>query len=255
MINNHSATAEIYLYGAHITSFKPKGEHDLLWLSEDVKFIVGKSIRGGVPLCWPWFGPHLSDSSKGPHGFARHLPWTLVSIESSSDKTVVNFELTSDEQTLGLWNHHFKATVKITVSQSLTVEFTTENLGDTDMSISEALHTYFNIGSVDQVQIEGLDQVVYLDKVAGQEGEKVQAGDIDITSETDRVYINTNDTCLIKDSALNRTIEVSKTGGMSTVVWNPWIDKAASMPDVANDGYKTMVCVETANAFDNIVTV
>ena len=255
-IANKHAQSSIALQGAHIMTFQPAGEQPVIWLSPAAKLAPGKSIRGGAPVCWPWFGAHASESSFAGHGFARTVPWQVVTSEALPDgSTRITFELPPSSIPVAQWPHACRARNIVTVGKSLTVELVTENTGKTAFEIGEALHTYFSISDVDNTRITGLEGCTYLDKV-GVAQSRTQQGAIQITSEVDRIYIDTEADCLIEDRGLNRRIRIAKSGSRSTVVWNPWMEKAAKMGDFGSDtGYRGMVCVESANAAENVVSV
>ena len=255
-INNKHAQSDIALQGAHVMTFQPKGEQPLIWLSPAAKLVPGKSIRGGIPICWPWFGAHATDSSFPGHGFARTVSWAVISSQALADgSTRIIFELPQSSIPHAQWPHACRARLVATVGKTLTVELTTENTGDAAFEIGEALHTYFAISDVDDMSIAGLEGCAYLDKV-GVAQSRTQQGAIKITSEVDRIYLDTEADCLIEDRGWNRRIRIAKNGSRSTVVWNPWIEKSAKMGDFGSDtGYRGMLCVESANAASNVVTV
>lgn len=255
-ISNTHAQAAIALQGAHVMTFQPKGAQPVIWLSPAAKLAPGKSIRGGVPVCWPWFGAHATDSSFPAHGFARAVPWQMAESEALPDgSTRITFELPQGSIPPAQWPHACRVRNIVTVGRSLTVELVTGNTGGAAFEIGEALHTYFAISDVDKVRISGLDGCAYLDKVGDWQC-KTQQGDVTITSEVDRLYVNTETDCLIEDRSLQRRIRIAKSGSRSTVVWNPWIEKAAKMGDFGSDtGYRGMLCVESANAAENVVSV
>lgn len=255
-IANAHAQAAIALQGAHVMTFQPNGAQPVIWLSPAAKLAPGKSIRGGVPVCWPWFGAHATDSSFPAHGFARTVPWQVAESAALPDgSTRITFELPQSSIPSAQWPHACRVRNIVTVGQKLTVELVTENTGSTAFEIGEALHTYFAISDVDKVRIAGLEGYAYLDKV-GDWQRKTQQGDITITSEVDRLYVNTETDCLIEDRGMQRRIRIAKSGSRSTVVWNPWVEKAAKMGDFGSDtGYRGMLCVESANAAENVVSV
>lgn len=247
-IHNQHASAEIHLYAAHITHFQPHGQEPILWLSKQAIYREGKALRGGIPIIWPWFGPHPTDQTLPQHGFGRNRFWQIAQTKQHDDgSTVVQLVLTDSEETHSVWPHRFRLTLTITVGRALEVTLEMHHQEDKPVDITAALHTYFTVADINQVTIEGLDSTPYLDKTTGYT-QKTQTGEITITAETDRVYVPTTADCLIKDHTLQRTIRVSKAGSQSTVVWNPWQEKAQGMGDFPDDGYKTMVCVETTNA-------
>ena len=255
-ITNAHAQSSIALQGAHIMTFQPKGEQPVIWLSPAAKLVQGKSIRGGVPVCWPWFGAHASEPTFPGHGFARTVPWQVVASKALPDgSTCITFELPQSYIPAAQWPHACRVRLVATVGKTLTVELITENTGNTAFEIGEALHAYFTICDVDSMRITGLEGCTYLDKV-GVAQSRAQQDAIQITSEVDRIYIDTETDCLIEDRGFKRRIRIAKKGSRSTVVWNPWIEKSAKMGDFGNDtGYRGMVCVESANAAGNVVTV
>jgi len=255
-IDNALGTAYLCLQGAHVTTFRPKDQAEpVVWLSDYAKFAVGKSIRGGVPVCWPWFGPHATETGFPGHGFARTVMWDVTGTAAlASGETEITLALVETEQTRAQWPHPTRVELKVAVGQSLKMTLSTSNLGDSEIRIGEALHTYFQIGDIAEIKLLGLDGCEYLDKVGGS-NRRTQSGDVSFTGEVDRVYLNTEATCVIEDSRLQRRISVAKSGSRSTVVWTPWREKADKMGDFGVDGWRRMVCVESANALDNVVVV
>jgi glucose-6-phosphate 1-epimerase len=256
-IRNMQASASLCLQGAHLMTWKPGNQSvPVIWLSRDAKLAAGKSIRGGAPVCWPWFGPHASESGFPGHGYARTVPWQVV--ESGTEingATRLTLRLVDSEKTRAQWPHVCTLNLTVIVGDELRMEMTTENTGASDFEIGEAMHTYFQIGDIGAVRVKGLENCEYWDKVGGSELRK-QDGAISFSGETDRVYINTGSECVIEDIKLKRRIHVSKSGSLSTVVWTPWTDKANKMGDMGQpDGWREMVCVETANALDNVFKV
>ena len=256
-INNALGSASLCLQGAHLMTWQPKSQAvPVVWLSRDAKLAAGKSIRGGVPVCWPWFGAHASETSFSGHGFARTVPWRVI--ESGTEPngaTRLTLRLVPNENTRMQWTDECNLDLTVIVGETLRMEMTTENTGANDFEIGEALHTYFQIGDIGQVSVTGLAGCEYWDKVGGSNLRK-QEGAISFPGETDRVYINTADECVIHDDKLNRRIHIAKSGSMSTVIWTPWVEKANKMGDMGQpDGWREMVCVESVNAIDNVVTV
>lgn len=256
-IDNAQATASLCLQGAHLMSWRPKSQAvPVVWLSRDAKLAAGKSIRGGAPVCWPWFGPHAAEASYPGHGYARTVPWRMV--ESGSEPngaTRLTLRLVESEKTRAQWPHECTLDLTVIAGETLRMELTTENTGATDFVIGEALHTYLQIGDIGAVRVTGLDGCDYWDKAGGSTLRK-QSGAISFSGETDRVYINTAAECVIEDGKLKRHIHVSKSGSLSTVVWTPWVEKAGKMGDMGQpDGWREMVCVESVNAIENAVKV
>jgi glucose-6-phosphate 1-epimerase len=256
-IENPHASAKIALQGAHVMEWQPHhSEEPVLWLSDQARFVRGRSIRGGVPVCWPWFGAHATDESLCPHGFARVAQWKIVDTVIDPDgATRIIMQLIETQQLGKQWPHHCEVTLTVIVGSALRMQLTTTNTGTAPFVLGEALHTYFHVSDIEVIKISGLDNTQYQDKVEGY-AVKQQQGDIRFTEETDRVYINTESTCVIEDPGLRRRITVQKSGSKSTVVWNPWGQKAAEIGDLgSHSGWRHMVCVESANATDNVVTV
>jgi D-hexose-6-phosphate mutarotase len=255
VVRNPHASAAIAMQGAHLMSFQPEGREPLIWLSPEAKQATGKSIRGGVPVCWPWFGAHADDASLPAHGFARTVPWRLNQIQQlPNGATRLEFELNQTTAGHAPWSACCTVRNIITIGKSLQHELITTNLSANPMEISEALHTYFLVGDVRKVTVNGLEGCHYLDKVRGFQHD-TQQGPLRFHGEVDRIYLNTPATTEIRDPQLKRRIVIRSRGSRSTVVWNPWIEKAAQMGDLGPDGYLNMLCVETANAAEDTVTL
>jgi len=247
-ICNRHARARIFLQGAHVLSFRPVGEGEVLWSSVRSQFSPGKPIRGGIPICFPWFGAGSSPAHPA-HGFARTTSFECVRAEDSADgATHLRFRLVDSEATRALWPHPFAASVDITVGATLVIAFTIANTGDAPFSFEEALHTYFDVADARRVSVAGLEDAPFLDKVAGGATPTSAPGPIRFEAETDRVYNATTASTRIDDPDLVRSIVIEKEASNSTVVWNPWVAKAARMPDFGDDEWPGMVCVESANA-------
>ncbi|PIU17203.1 MAG: D-hexose-6-phosphate mutarotase [Gallionellales bacterium CG_4_9_14_0_8_um_filter_59_50] len=254
-VANQHALANIALQGAHVATFQPRGEEPVIWLSPLAKFAPGKSIRGGVPICWPWFGPHQTDSKLPGHGFARTVPWELLDTKALEDgSTFLRFGLIENDTTRAQWPHPSTAQLEVTVGKALRVELVTANTGSAPFELGEALHTYLQISDVGNMTIRGLEGCEYIDKV-GATTRRTQQDGIVIESEVDRVYVNTAADCVIEDKGLKRAIRIHKEGSRSTVVWNPWTEKAEKMGDFGPKLHRDMVCVESGNAMENAVTV
>lgn len=256
-INNPAGSASLCLQGAHLMSWQPVSQAvPVIWLSRDARLAAGKSIRGGAPVCWPWFGAHATESGFPGHGFARTVPWRVI--ESGTEPggaTRLTLRLVASDKTRMQWPHDCNLDLTVIVGETLRMEMSTENTGATDFVIGEALHTYFQIGDISLVRVSGLEGSEYWDKVGGS-NLRCQEGAISFAGEVDRVYINTGATCVIHDDKLRRRIHIAKSGSLSTVVWTPWVEKAARMGDMGQpEGWREMVCVESVNAIDNVVTV
>lgn len=254
-VSNIHAESTIALQGAHVMTYRPHGQEPVLWLSGYGKFAQGKSIRGGVPICWPWFGPHAEDPKLPGHGFARTVMWEITETRVLPDgASFLRFGLIQTEATRAQWPHPSSVELLVTVGATLKVELATRNLGEKAFQLGEAFHTYFHISDVAKTEIRGLEGCAYLDKVDNF-ARKQQQGVVQIESEVDRVYLDTEADILIEDRGLNRCIRVAREGSRSAVIWNPWIEKADKMGDFGPEGHRGMVCVESANAVDNVISL
>lgn len=254
-IDNKAASAQIFLHGAHITSFIPHGQEPILFLSALSQYEPGKAIRGGIPISWPWFADHPTDSSKPAHGFARTSLWEVRGTKIISEaETEVTLGLSDNESTREMWNYAFDLEFTVSFGRELKSRLTITNSDNQDFTITSAFHSYYNIGNVNDIAISGLEGFNYIDKVDNF-AKKIQEGPIRITSETDRIYLDTTCNCLIKDSVLKRKIRIHKSGSNSTVIWNPWIEKSHQMKDLRDQNYLNFVCVETTNAGEDIITI
>ncbi len=255
VVNNAHASASVAMQGAHLMSFQPKGEQPLIWTSTEAKLAAGKSIRGGVPVCWPWFGPHESEKNLPAHGFARTVPWRLNQVHTlPGGETRLEFELLSSPLTRSQWPQPCMVRNIITIGKSLRHELVTTNLDSEPMVIGEALHSYFQVGDLRKVSVNGLQGCDYLDKV-NDFARTWQTGPVRFAGEVDRIYLNTPASCEIRDPVLQRRIVIRASGSRSTVVWNPWNEKAAQMGDLGAEGYLKMLCVETANAAEETLSL
>jgi D-hexose-6-phosphate mutarotase len=254
-IRNAYATAAVSLYGAQVLAFQPHGQEPVLWASAHNSYRPGKAVRAGIPICWPWFGPHPSDSAKPAHGFARTALWSVLSAAALADgATQIRLRLADEDINNALRPHAFELRMVVTVGADLKAELIVRNPGPTAYTYSGALHSYFTVSDIAAISIHGLDGCTYIDQIDGEQ-RKIQHGPITFASEIDRIYLNTTETCAIKDPGLDRRITIAKSGSHSTVVWNPWVEKAGRLADMGADEYHGMVCVETANAGGDSITV
>ncbi len=254
-ISNAHASASIALQGAHLMTYQPHGENPVIWLSKYAKFAAGKSIRGGVPICWPWFGPHATDAKLPGHGFARTVMWDVLESKAMQDgSTFISFGLIETDASRAQWPSPCTVKIEISIGKTLLMDLVTHNSGKQSFVLGEALHTYFHISDVAQMTIRGLEGCTYLDKV-GEPATRTQKDGIVIESEVDRVYIDTTADCVIEDRGLKRAIRITKQNSHTTVVWNPWTEKADKMGDFGQEGHRGMVCVESANAVGNVVKI
>jgi len=254
-IKNLQGSAIVALQGAHVMAFQPQGESPVLWLSKHSHFRPGKAIRGGIPVCWPWFANHPADSSKPAHGFARTGLWDVTATRNLPDgSTKLQMELRDDTGTRKLWPYYFTIQLIITVGNRLEVELLFHNQNDKTFTCTSALHSYFAVSNTGNITITGLKGRNYIDKVL-QGQLRQQQEPLTITEETDRIYLNTSADCLIEDRGWKRCIRIAKQGSQTTVVWNPWQEKATAMVDFGDDEYRGMVCVEAVNTADDVITL
>ncbi len=261
-ITSDSAELLIAQQGAQVLSYQRVGEPPLLWLSDQALFKQGKSVRAGVPVCWPWFGnlarnpqsvQAMYKASEAPaHGLARGRDWQLLGIDSSSTELRIDFTLPQALGHLPGWPHTVALNLSIVMGEQLNLTLCSENLGSDPVTISQALHSYFAVSDVRQVRVEGVAGLNYIETLANWE-QRNQQGDLGFAGETDRIYLQAPEQLSIVDPAWNRRILLRSSGSRSAVIWNPWTDRAAELIDMANDGWQRMLCIETANVWDDLV--
>jgi glucose-6-phosphate 1-epimerase len=253
-ITSPAASAEIYLHGAQLTSWRPQGSEEAIFVSEHSRWEEGKAIRGGIPVCFPWFRAKADDPKAPAHGFARTRSWPLESLTQEQNSVVVVLSTESDEDSRKWWPYEFRLVHRITVGAALKLELTVSNTGTIPFHFEEALHTYNRVGNVEVLNITGLDQVTFLDNRDGNR-EMRQNGDFHFTGATDNAYIDTRDAAEIVDPALQRRIRLEKLDSRTTVVWNPWSDGASALADLGDDEWRQMACVEASNILGNAITL
>jgi glucose-6-phosphate 1-epimerase len=245
-VSTSAGSGEMYLLGAEVTSWKPQGANEVLFVSDASKWADDRAIRGGVPICFPWFGNKADDPKAPAHGFVRAKAWQLESIAKKGDAVAVSMFTISDSDTKKLWPADFRLVQRATFGGELVMELEMANTGASPLRFEAALHTYFRVADIGKVRIRGLDGIRYLDKTDGNR-EKTQKGEVTIAAETDSVYLDTPHAVELQDAGSRRSIEVSKENSLATVVWNPWIVKAKSMSDLGDNEWRQMVCIETCN--------
>ena len=252
---NSWGDSQVLLQGAQLLEWAPHGQTPVVWLSPNARWSPGKSPRGGVPICWPWFGPHHIRKDYPPHGIVRAASWQLIKanlLESVGHK--LHFRWVPDLTHNDYWPFNTPLEVRYTLGDACEIELITRNDSPTTVTVTEALHTYFGVGDVREVTIRGLEEYDYLDKVNGNRRQH-QSGPITISGETDRVYLSTQSDCFIEDPLLNRIIRIEKRGSLSTIVWNPWDEKARRLGDLGETDFLRMVCVESGNVAENRITL
>lgn len=256
MISNRSATALISVYAAQVLSFHPAEEYeDLLFLSQKSSYKEGKAIRGGIPVCWPWFGGDPIDLNRPDHGFVRNGLWEVLKTEATTElETKVKLRFLETAQIKSCWQQNFVLDLEISVASSLTLKLITRNTGDQVFSITQALHSYLHVGKINQIRILGLEGSNYLDKL--DDGiQKNQLGAVTVLEEVDRIYTNTQHELIIDDSNFNRQIRITSSSNKTTVVWNPWEKSSAKIADLENNDYQRFICVEAGNVGTDIIEI
>lgn len=253
-VETNLCNATIAFQGAQITEWQPLDDtfHDepILWLARAPDYLAGKSVRGGIPICWPWFG----DSSTQPqaHGFARNMTWLLLSAECLGDGTIrMTWRLEDSERTRDIWPHRFRLDLEMDIGATLELALTTTNLDAEPFSITQGLHTYLHVGDIRRTVVKGLEGTYYLDKLAGF-ARRYQDDAIEFDGPVDRIYFGTHHPVDIEDRVLGRRIRVGKSGSQSTVVWNPGLRVPSGMEE---EEHREMLCVEATNAADDIISI
>jgi glucose-6-phosphate 1-epimerase len=255
-IDNGTAHALISPYAGQVLSFQRAGEaEDLLFLSEHAYFQRGKAIKGGIPVCWPWFGPDPEGKGRPAHGFVRNRDWQVLGTATQADgSTSVRLGITPDEAIHALWPHPFELTLEISVGRTLELALCSFNPDTVPLTITQGLHSYFRVGDVSRARVLGLERKSYIDKMDGG-AVKTQDGPVTIGGEVDRIYTGVDRELVIDDPVFGRRIRIATEGSASAVVWNPWAATAASMADLGDAEYTGMLCVETTNAGPDAVQI
>lgn len=245
------SNACISLSGGHVLSYQTE-EEEHLWISPNAKLETGKSIRGGIPVCWPWFGAHPSDESKPAHGFARTSIWTLVDAQDHEDFVSVTLGLENSVAN-PLFPYDCTLAIKVTLTDKLSVELITTNLGNQPIEITQALHTYLPISDLDNARIAGLKSVMYADKLKGFARATEERDSVDLKEPTDRVYFDDSNCLILNDQ--DRETWIYKQNSGTTVVWNPGRETASNMTDIGAENYRGFLCIEAANAMEDKITI
>jgi glucose-6-phosphate 1-epimerase len=242
------AEAIAYLHGAHLTHYQPRGDRPVLFTSAQSRFQRGQPIRGGVPIVFPWFGPHAVDPSAPMHGVARLTEWGLHAAAREPDGSVVlTFILDSAQVTHPAWPHVYAARYAVRIGPTLELTLEVFNPSEHTVTYEEALHTYLAVEDVRMVEVRGLAGATFVDKTDGMKRKTQESEALRIAGETDRVYLGTRATCVLEDPTGGRRLHLEKWGSDATVVWNPWAAKARAMPDFGDEEWPRMLCIETAS--------
>jgi glucose-6-phosphate 1-epimerase len=253
-ITSPLAEGEIYLHGAQVTSWKPAAQDEVLFLSSTSRWKEGQAIRGGIPICFPWFRAKADDIHAPAHGFVRTKAWQLESIVENKGGVAVTMSTESDDQTRRLWPGDFRLVHRVTFGPELSLELSCTNTGTASLRFEEALHTYNRVSDVADVRLHGLDNVPFLDNTDSNR-EKAQPGDIAIVSPTDNAYLNTRNDVDLVDPKLRRRLQLKKSNSLTTVVWNPWREGAARLSDLGDGEWIQFLCVEASNIMGDAVSL
>lgn len=248
--------------GAQILSYQQDDQPPLIWLGEQAAYKRGQGVRGGVPVCWPWFGNlqrnpqavqamHRQPDAAPAHGLVRSLDWQLQGIDQHADGVQLEFSYNSTTHPLNDWTHAAELRLSIRLDERLHIQLSSRNLGDTPLAISQALHSYFAVSDIRHVAVEGLHGCRYIETLEDWQ-QRQQDGLLTFSGETDRIYLDTPAQLSILDHAWQRRIQLHSVGSNSAVLWNPWIDKAQRLSQFASDAWQGMLCIEHANVMDDI---
>jgi len=252
-IQTAKASALISIYAAQVLSYQPSHQdQDLLFMSDHAYFSPGKAIRGGIPICWPWFGA-ATISNHPAHGFVRNRDWSLTAVDEVDHGDIrITLTCQNDDQTRLLWDHSFELCLQITVGHSLTLALLTTNTGQNSFTITEALHSYFKVGDIHQVTVYGLEETEYLDKNQNF-ATLYQAGEIVFKQATDHIYPASQQPLIIADPVYHRKIQINTSGNNNVVIWNPWHQGASTLKDLNDNDYCYFICLESANVADHLI--
>jgi D-hexose-6-phosphate mutarotase len=257
-LSGAAGTAVVALQGAQVLGWTPAGHEPVIWLSPVERLGTPKAVRGGTPVCWPWFGAHPTDPAMPPHGFVRTRLWSVTAAGLSGGGAWIELSCATTAADATMWPHAASATLQVRLDQQLELSLQTRNTGPTPFTLTQALHTYFRISDISGIAVDGFAGEPYHDKVPGQEGTRQQVGAITFPGEVDRIYDRHPREGVINDPQLRRRIAIRQVGSRSSVVWNPGPAKAARMGDMGpgdqgQGGWRQFVCVETTNAGDDVV--
>ncbi|MBS0497639.1 MAG: D-hexose-6-phosphate mutarotase [Proteobacteria bacterium] len=253
-VKTAKAKALISIHAGQVLSYQPAGEaEDVMFLNAKAYYQDGKAIKGGAPICWPWFGADPEGKGRPGHGFVRNRGWNMVATEALTNGDIkVTVGLDDTAETQAIWPHAFSLRQEIVIGDSLNLSLITRNTGKEKFTITQAFHTYFKVGDISRAKVVGLAGCDYLDKAGGGNTQRHQTGDVTIDTEVDRIYLNVGNTLTIDDTALKRRIQITSQNSKTAVVWNPWEKIAKDMADLEDHDYQRLLCVETTNAADDV---
>lgn len=254
-VDTRLCRARISQQGAQLLEFQARGREPLLWLSPRATFIPGKAIRGGIPLCFPWFGPHPGRPDLPAHGFARQRDWQLTEASATSDALQLEFSLVSDAGTRALWPHDFAATLRMRLGRSVALQLTIANTGSQEFRFEFALHSYFPLTASRAARVEGLDGSLCLDQLDPTREHQHQQGELRFQGETDRIFLHTSGQYCLVDERSERILRIDAPDCRSVIAWNPGPGKTARLADMPPEGWQIMACVESGNVEADAVTL
>ncbi|MDT4834715.1 putative glucose-6-phosphate 1-epimerase [compost metagenome] len=252
--------------GAQVLGFGVDGEPPIVWSNPDARFVPGEPIRGGIPVCWPWFGAlqanpqvvqfgYISEAQAPFHGLVRHAEWVMDELHTDADRTQICFRYQTSPSLTPDWPHEANLKLQVVVEDAqIKVTLSVYNTGASALAITQALHTYFAISDVRQVELQGFDGFDYYDCLDSWTLHR-QHGEPLIEGETDRIYPDLGEQLVISDPGWNRLIVIRASGSSSAVLWNPWVDKSAKLDQFTPESWKDMLCIETARVMDNLLVV
>ncbi|MBD2837853.1 D-hexose-6-phosphate mutarotase [Pseudomonas sp. JM0905a] len=252
--------------GAQVLGFGVNGEPPIVWANPNARFVPGEPIRGGIPVCWPWFGalqanPEVVQSgyksqAEAPfHGLVRQAEWALDGMHADTERTQIWFSYQTSPSLTPAWPHAANLKLQVAVQDAqLRVTLTVCNTGDSALAITQALHTYFATSDVRKVELRGFDGFDFYDCLDSWIPRQ-QRGEPLIEGETDRIYQGLGDRLVIDDPNWGRQIVIRTTGSNSAILWNPWVDKSTRLDQFASTSWKSMLCIETARVMDNLLLV
>jgi D-hexose-6-phosphate mutarotase len=255
-------SAEFCTQGAHLMHFTPIGGTPMLFVSAKTLLSPGKAIRGGIPVIFPWFGPRAGHPESPMHGLVRTRPWQVTEVTVPGTPgpeshglapAVVGFECQSNADTLALWPHEFRLELVFELGNSLHITWRVHNTGSTPFDFEQALHPYFPVKDVQSASVSGLQNAAYIDKTDHMTIKTQTEPFVRFSAETDRLFLDTAAELTLDDPAANQRLRIQKTGSNSSVVWNPWIAKAAALADLGDEEWREFVCVEQVNAAKNSI--
>jgi len=260
-IRHQGAQLLIAEQGAQLLSYQRDDNPPLIWLSDQAEYRRGQGLRGGVPVCWPWFGAlernpdeiqaQYQGTQAAPfHGLVRTLDWRLEDVREEGESVSIEFVFDSRAQPLPGWPESVELRLLIRLDQRLHLRLTSHNHGDHPLFLSQALHSYFAVSDIRQVQVEGLHGCRYIETLEDWQ-ERRQQGAVTFSGETDRIYLGTPSQLSFRDPQWRRRVHVLSSGSQSAVVWNPWIEKSRYLAQFAEDAWTGMLCIETANLLED----